>query len=638
MVIEKMQFLTITGPKSDIDRVMNLYLSKYEIHLENALTELSSMHDLKPFVELNPYKDALAKAQSLIERIDDASQIATREMTIDEANSIVSQTFCGIEDLSLEQKKLTDEKDSISKELATIEPFRMLDYDLRKILNFKFVKFRFGKISHEYYNKFANYVYENLNTVFIECDRDENYVWGVYFVPSSFASKVDAIFTSLHFERIYLPDEYEGTPEQIYQTMLAKLKELRVARKKVTDEIKARLSDIAPDLILAYQKLKDFSDNFEIRKLAACTKGTTQGIIFYILCGWMTKEDSKKFLKEIDNDPNVYCLSEDGQDDVYSTPPTKLRNPKIFKPFELFIQMYGLPAYNEMDPTIFVALTYTLIFGIMFGDVGQGACLLAGGFLFYKFKKMNLAAIISVAGFWSTIFGFLYGSIFGFEDVIDAVWRRPMDDIMTTLIMAVCFGVFLILVAMVLNIINGIRARNVEKIFFDASGIAGFICYGSVIACVGLYFFGYTIPGTVVLCIIIGLPLLCIFLKEPLSNWMEKKKEIFPEGSKAMFIVENLVELFDVVLSYATNTISFVRVGAFALSHAGMMGVVLSLANVESGHPNILVIIIGNIVVTVLEGLVVGIQVLRLEYYEMFSRFYRGTGKAFKPFKAKKTN
>lgn len=87
--------------------------------------------------------------------------------------------------------------------------------------------------------------------------------------------------------------------------------------------------------------------------------------------------------------------------------------------------------------------------------------------------------------------------------------------------------------------------------------------------------------------------------------------------------MESLVELFDVVLSYATNSISFVRVGAFALSHAGMMGVVLTLAGYESGSPNWIVVVLGNIVVTGLEGLVVGIQVLRLEYYEMFSRFIR---------------
>jgi V/A-type H+-transporting ATPase subunit I len=102
-----------------------------------------------------------------------------------------------------------------------------------------------------------------------------------------------------------------------------------------------------------------------------------------------------------------------------------------------------------------------------------------------------------------------------------------------------------------------------------------------------------------------------------------------------MFFLEGCFELFEILLSYFTNTISFLRVGAFALSHAGMMAVVMLLAGAESGHPNIITLIIGNILVASMEGLVVGIQVLRLEYYEMFSRFYKGTGKEFKPYKSK---
>ena len=116
---------------------------------------------------------------------------------------------------------------------------------------------------------------------------------------------------------------------------------------------------------------------------------------------------------------------------------------------------------------------------------------------------------------------------------------------------------------------------------------------------------------------------------------LEREDKIFPEGSKAMFFVEALVDGFDVVLSYATNTISFVRVGAFALSHAGMMGVVMTLAGLEKGNPNWSIIVFGNVLAAGLEGLVVGIQVLRLEYYEMFSRFYSGTGKPFEAFRKK---
>ncbi len=102
-----------------------------------------------------------------------------------------------------------------------------------------------------------------------------------------------------------------------------------------------------------------------------------------------------------------------------------------------------------------------------------------------------------------------------------------------------------------------------------------------------------------------------------------------------MFFLESLFELFEILLSYVTNSISFLRVGAFALSHGAMMGVVLLLADAQSSHPNLFILILGNVFVAGMEGLIVGIQVLRLEYYEMFSRFYKGTGKVFKPYKNK---
>lgn len=634
-MIEKMKFLSITGPKNDIDRVMNVYLSKHEIHLENALSELNTVQDLKPFVEVNPYKELLVKSQELVEKLNKDLVPSDRDMTSQEASDIIKQASDMADDLNASKKILKEEKIKLTDALHQIEPFRLLDYDLKTILGFRFIKFRFGRISHEYYTKFSQYVYDNLDTVFLECDSDKDYVWGVYFVPKSSAVKVDAVFSSLHFERIYVPDGFEGTPETVYQSIVTRLKEIRNQSNDITSRIKEKLNGIGSDLLKADQTISQLSKNHEIRKLAACTKERRQDQVFYILCGWMTQKDARAFLAEIESDPKVYCISEDGHEDVITKPPTKLRNPKLFKPFEMFINMYGLPAYNEMDPTIFVALTYTLMFGIMFGDVGQGLFLVIGGALLFRIKKLNIAGIVSLAGIWSTIFGFMYGSVFGFEDWIQPIWRRPMDNIMSTLITAIAFGVFLILVAMIINIINGIRSKNIEKIFFDQSGLAGIICYGAIVACVALAMTGHGLPAAIILVIIVGLPLLAIFLKEPLTRLVKKESRIFPPGSKAMFFVEAFVELFDVVLSYATNTISFVRVGAFALSHAGMMAVVFTLAGAESGNPNIAVVILGNILVTGLEGLIVGIQVLRLEYYEMFSRFYRGTGKAFKPFISK---
>ena len=119
---------------------------------------------------------------------------------------------------------------------------------------------------------------------------------------------------------------------------------------------------------------------------------------------------------------------------------------------------------------------------------------------------------------------------------------------------------------------------------------------------------------------------------------IEKKAEMFPK-EKGMFFVQTFFELFEIMLSYFSNTLSFVRIGAFAVSHAAMMEVVLMLAGAENGgSPNWLVVVLGNLFVCGMEGLIVGIQVLRLEYYELFSRFYKGTGKVFKPFFVKKEN
>lgn len=639
-MVEKMELLHITGPRDDIDRVMETYLSKYDIHFENAMTSLSSLANVRPFAETNVYKETYARAKDLWEYLKEEPLKEVSRMKPKEAEQIVETTCALAEEILKRQEELKEERLQIQKLMQQIEPFRELDYEFRRILKFRFIAFRFGRISRDDYQKLERYIHETDHVLFYECHSDEDYVWGAYFVPEMYKSEVDAVCMSFHFERIYLPDSFEGTPDAAYQEAKQQLHQNEKEHRALEQQLHEMLARHKRKLAGAYLSLESYCENFDIRKLAVCTRTRTQDGIadqeYYILYGWMSEKDAKRFLREIERDDRIHVILEEPEENLNATPPTRLKNPKLFRPFEMFVEMYGLPAYNEMDPTIFIALTYTFMFGVMFGDVGQGLCLVVGGFLLYRFKKMNLAAIVSLAGIWSTFFGFMYGSIFGFEELLEPVWMRPMDNIMTTLMLAIGFGMGLILIAMVINIINAIRAKELGRVLFSQSGLAGILCYGCVVLCILLYATGHPIPATGILGAAVGVPLIAILLKEPLSNLVEKKRHIFPEGSKVMFFVEALVELFDVVLSYATNSISFVRVGAFALSHAGMMGVVLTLAGYESGSPNMLVIVLGNILVTGLEGLVVGIQVLRLEYYEMFSRFYKGTGKPFVAFFKKK--
>ena len=638
-MIEKMKFLSITGPKADIDRMTETYLSKYEIHLENALSELTEVANLSPFLEINPYKEALSTIDSFYEQLEDPSQISPELMDIEKAIKTVRAVQDGFRRLEEEKSRLQSEHAEILDPLKIIRPFKNLNFDVSEILNFKYIHYRFGRIENQYLQKFEKYIYDNLDTLFIKCGEDEMYVYGVYFVPEHQAHKVHAVYSSMHFERIFIPNEYHGTAAEAFEKLDTRHREIHKALDANKEASRKFLQDNSTNIVSAKAALDACSSSFDIRKLAACTPGDTN--TFYILCGWMTEKDALAFQKDIQNDEKIFCLMEDQKAPATQKPPTKLRNPKLFKPFEMYVKMYGLPAYNEMDPTWFVAITYSFIFGAMFGDVGQGLVLFLGGLFLYKTKKMDLAGIISCAGVFSVFFGFMYGSFFGFEDVLKAIWLKPMNQMMdvplvgrlnAVFVIAIGFGMFIILICMVFNIINSIRRGDTEKTWFDSNAVAGLVFYGSIVLTIGLFISGKKLPAAAILVIMFGVPLLLMFLKEPLTNLVEKKSKILPE-QKGMFFVQSFFELFEVLLSYLSNTLSFLRIGAFAVSHAAMMEVVLMLAGATNGgSPNWIVVVLGNIFVCAMEGLIVGIQVLRLEYYEIFSRFYAGNGREFKPF------
>lgn len=657
-MIEKMKFLSITGPKADIDRVVNTYLSKYEIHLENALSELTTVQNLTPFLEINPYKEALNTANLFCEELNsfaadtvkaETAQAAAQTMDVETALDTIRRIQTDYQDLDKKRSDLENQLTTVDESLRVIRPFRNLDFDISSILKFRFIRFRFGRIGKEYYQKFERYIYDNLDTIFIKCDEDDQYIWGMYFVPEPESQKVKAVYSSMHFEKIYMPDSYEGTAREAFEQLAQKRSLILSDFNTVSQKRNDFLISHCREILAAQAAIARLSGNFDIRKLAACTKGKGENDIFYILCGWMTEKDAHSFQTDIKDDSKIFCII-DGEDDehiqpeTHQQPPTKLKNPKLFKPFEMYINMYGLPAYNEMDPTWFVAITYSFIFGAMFGDAGQGLLLFIGGFLLYKFKHVALAGIISCAGVFSTIFGILFGSFFGFENLFPALWLRPMNNMMTVpfigklntvFIVAIGFGMGLILLCMIFNILNAWKAHDTEHIWFDTNSVAGLVFYGSATVSIALILTGHTLPGGIVLFIMFGIPLILIFFKEPLTALVEKKSEIMPK-EKGMFIVQGLFEMFEVLLSYFSNTLSFVRIGAFAVSHAAMMEVVLMLAGFESGHLNWVVVILGNLFVSGMEGLIVGIQVLRLEYYEMFSRFYKGTGRKFEPFRPTK--
>lgn len=327
--------------------------------------------------------------------------------------------------------------------------------------------------------------------------------------------------------------------------------------------------------------------------------------------------------------------------------PVLLRHPRLLRPFEMLVAGYGLPGYGELAPTLFVAITYLLMFGMMFGDVGHGAVLALGGLaaraLGRARKVRDVGHLVMMAGISSMIFGLLYGSCFGLESFRKhALWRDPLEgNPLELMLVAVGMGVVVISIGLILNVINHFRRREWARGFLDSFGVAGAIFYwgtlGLIIKYAALRERG--LVGLTVLLVIV-LPLAAWALREPLLHALDRRARRPPRtGGFLEAALESVVESFEAMLSYMANTISFVRLAAYAMSHAAvLMATFVMAAEVRKisgagGLLSVLVIIAGNLVAILLEGVIAAVQALRLEYYEFFGKFFSGSGQAFTPFR-----
>jgi V/A-type H+-transporting ATPase subunit I len=494
------------------------------------------------------------------------------------------------------------------------------------------MKFRFGRMPVDSFKKKQNYL-SNLPTYFVSVAEDKEYVWGFYFVYYKNYKRIDNIFQSIYFERIRIEGDTDGTPAEIIERVVQSNKDLESDQAAFNIELEKILSDEKGELYERYAAIKYHYDIYSLKRYAAYTNNS-----FYLV-GWMPQNDAKKLQNLTKDDPRITVLLEDpGAVEKALKTPTKMKNWAIFRPFEQFVRMYGTPGYEEIDPTPMLSVFYMVFFGLMFGDVGHGICVFSIGlFLTLRKKGGCLAKILIPIGISSTFFGFMYGAFFGFESdasPIHPLWFTPMENstnMNRILITTIVIGIFTIITSMVLNMLNGIKQRNIKKLFFSQNGIAGLAFYSA--ALYGIYEF-LLVPdkiknlGSLITLALVSLGV--IFLLNPLSNLLaklNKKKKVEKEEST---FIEALFELAEVLLGFITNTISFARIGAFTLSHAGIMSAVIMFMQ-KFPNESLIIGIVGNIFVIGFEGLIVGIQTLRLGYYEMFSRFYTGDGVDFVP-------
>ena len=776
MAIEKMALVRIEGALKRVNKTLMKCCESKCFHIiapsHGGEREWGAVR-LRSLKSKNPFAPIVDRARTLAEGLN----IEIREVDYDDVNINVSVDFDSYYD-EIEQKyaELSDRKQKIEADLKDhsialmqVERLSGFSIDFAELFACKYVKCRFGRLPLDSLPKLA--YYNNRDFIYYHFTDENGYAQILYVTPITDSAEVDDIFTSLFFERTRVPDYFQRNADETKSDMLKMVREENTQLDAVNNELEIMRQELEDNFLKVTGKLIALDQSYFLRQNVAAINNK------FFMSGYVPKRRLKEFIASVESVPDVHAEEKPLDSEPNSSPPVLLRNNWLFRPFEMFVKMYGLPNYKCFDPTPYVAVTFMLIFGIMFGDLGQGLLITVLGIILDKWRKVKLAPVMQRIGITSAVFGVLYGSVFGNEELIEPFFKIPTiyqalgyaeapADIFQVstllLIAAIGIGVIMVLISMAMNIATNLRSPDwLEQAVINPNGFTGMIFYASLMIGVALQL-GLGIPVLTtpyVLCLI-ALPLVIMFFKEPIIHLLNKvikgkatvrninilhavktysgsiselqpingseemqerlansnlikaqygemdisayqklssdgsssyifypcetdgekvtgayitsatdvaavdrefaahgfKKQKMPEHIEDIrkeqslrlsdythteqkekktvgnFIIEGIIELFESCLTYITNTMSFLRIGGFILSHAGMMLVVSVLAaKAGEGVGAIIVQVIGNLFVIGMEGFLVGIQVLRLEFYEVFSRFYKGDGKPFSP-------
>ncbi len=453
------------------------------------------------------------------------------------------------------------------------------------------------------------------------------------------------------------PEEFEPS-EKALSSMGKKIAGIKSEQRDLGRKAEERIEDERETLIAAWKNLR----LNELYSVIEENYGRTASTVLFT--GWVPKKKQALLEETIRRASQNKCYIEwhSPQDAVGipgSEAPVKFTNPKILSPFQMLVENYSVPEYGSFDPTPVVAVTYLIMFGLMFADVGHGLVLLAGGiFAALSLRGRSIARLFQLVvwcGFSSIIFGVLFGSYFGME------WIQPLwfnyhkavaghaeggfvTDIYGILTITIYFGIAVIGIGLLINWFNLIRKKRWLPLLLEKNGLLGGWIYGAGVYA-AFYFavhdFKELPPGSFILPML-GLPSLLLLVKPVYAYFAHSggagagDEREFSPLTIVDFIMEWIVEMLEIFSGYLANTLSFMRVAGLGIAHVSLMTAFFEIASMASqggsyGIGSILILILGNLLVILLEGLSAGIQALRLNYYEFFSKYFSGSGTAYLP-------
>ncbi|MDR1971673.1 MAG: V-type ATP synthase subunit I [Treponema sp.] len=585
-----------------------------------------------------------------------------------EEEEVLTDTLCdGIASLISRENEASQERQKVEETLNEARAFANLNAPFAELDQLSYLTLRVGRLD----SKAQDLVKRSLADRAVIIPLGEGRILAAASRRGRFA--LDSELKKAGFIPIAIPEGYQGIPTEL----LSGLEDRLSAAEQELEQIQRDKEALRQEAAVRFRAL---TASYLMAAAVEQLKGklvATRSI--YVLTGWAPQDTIQSMVEDLTRiteqriairtfSPEEMPEVAEGREKV----PVSLKHGAYVKGFEKLVFSYGAPLYGTIDPTPFVAFFFTILFGIMFGDLGQGFVLFLLGLLtsargsrsFKNFRAYSTPLI--AVGIASMVMGLLTGEIFTIEGLLAAPTRAVAGFFMRIFGIpgeaphrilhlmpekgnvaklfyffgfTIAVGVVLNSIGLLVNIINLCALKRYEKAFFSKTGVAGVLLFWYAIfiaiRCIaGGRFAWFDLVGLLV-------PAFCIFFGPLLWPLISGERPILGEGVM-VFVMEGFVEILETLSTYISNTVSFLRVGAFALSHAVLSFIVFTLSGMVSrgvaGGPAFAVgiMIFGNLVIIVLEGMIVAIQVVRLQYYEFFSKFFTETGVEFKPFRFRK--
>ncbi|MCF7740393.1 MAG: hypothetical protein K9N00_01235 [Candidatus Marinimicrobia bacterium] len=448
------------------------------------------------------------------------------------------------------------------------------------------------------------------------------------FYPGDEKERFQRITNRIRFSELERFNKFEGTITDCKEQVEINFWEINEQRTQIQSDIFDMGEDGRENLLSLKKRLET-----AIKELQWINQmGRTKNV--YFINSYVPTRSARKIKKEIEDDENLYIIEEEkigrNSQEADQTP-VKLDNPGFISPFESLISTYGVPSYKGLDPTVPTMITFLVMFGIMFGDIGHGLVLLLCGIGMWLYRFLRkFSYFLIYMGLSSMVFGALFGEYFGMHP-FQPLWFSPFENTENAMILGLYFGIFMVSTGFILRMVEDLVNKNYRELFLSAEGLPGFTFYISIIFIIYSTIQSSTSSVIYLESSLAVFSILVIALGRPIL-------QSITTGLESETIMESIVEIIHVSIAVISNTLSFIRVAAFNIGHAILTFSIIKISTSLSGGTlggKLSMLILGHMSIIMLEGLIVFIQTLRLEYYEFFSRFFVVGKSAYKPVKIK---